>query len=136
MAQAPTVTPTRTDTPVAPLAGTPDVRIACVRYDGTASRYEPDEYVEIVNAGTAAQDMSGWRLTDISDGGPDFAFPTLTLAAGESLRVYTNEVHAQWGGLSFGRGSAIWSNSDPDQAGLYSPSGVLISSAGYPPGCD
>ena len=72
---------------------------------------------------------------DISDGRPEFQFPSSILDAGGTVRVYTNEVHPEWGGFSFGRGSAVWSNSDPDTAGLYNESGDLISSKTYPPGC-
>ena len=100
-----------------------------------ASRQEPDEYVEIVNTSTAEQDMNGWRLLDISDGGPTFTFSEFVIAAGERIRVYTNQVHEEWGGLSFGRGSAIWSNSEPDLAGLFDGAGSLVSTKAYPPAC-
>ena len=39
------------------------------------------------------------------------------------------------GGFSFGDGSAIWNNSDPDRADLRNPDGDLVSSKSYPPGC-
>jgi hypothetical protein len=43
--------------------------------------------------------------------GSTFVFPTPTvLKAGESVRVYTNEDHPEWGGYSFGSGRAIWNN--------------------------
>ena len=92
--------------------------------------------MEIVNLGDAAQEMEGWRLEDISDGKPQFLFPTWPLGPGSVLRVYTNEVHPEWGGFSFGNGSAVWNNSDPDTAGLYDEQGVLVSTRSYPPGCD
>ncbi len=111
------------------------VTILCVFFDGVVSRQEPDEYVEIVNSGTEAQDLEGWQLIDVSDDGPAFEFPALEIRAGERLRVYTNEVHEDWGGLSFGHGTAIWSNSEPDTAGLFDKSGTLVSSRTYPPGC-
>ena len=100
------------------------------------SRQEPDEYVEIANVGGEAQDMDGWRLVDIADETPVFAFPATLLGLGARVRVYTNEVYPESGGFSFGRGSAIWSNSDPDRAGLYNEAGLLVSSATYPPGCE
>lgn len=111
------------------------VRIACVFYDGLVPSKESDEYVQIVNDGETAVDMTGWRLVDIADGSPQFTFPTLLLAPGQSVRVYTNQVHREWGGLSFGSSSAIWNNSEPDTAGLYNPQSVLVSSASFPPGC-
>ena len=100
-----------------------------------ASRQEPDEYVEIVNASETDRDLNGWRLVDVSDESPTFTFPEIVIPAGGRLRVYTNEVHEDWGGFSFGRGTAIWSNGDPDTAGLYDSVGTLVSTKTYPPGC-
>ena len=78
----------------------------------------------------------GWRLLDFADDGPEFTFPAWTLGLGVVVRVYTNEIHSQWGGFSFGSGSAIWNNDDPDNAGLYNDDGELLSIKSYPPGCD
>ena len=109
--------------------------IACIFFDGVASRQEPDEYVEIVNTGATDRDLEGWRLVDVSDDGPTFTFPEIVIPAGGRVRVYTNEVHEDWGGLSFGRRAAIWSNRDPDTAGLFDAAGMLVSTKTYPPGC-
>ena len=78
--------------------------------------------------------MSGWTLAD-SDGSPVFAFPSFDLGPDESLRVYTNEVHPESGGFSYGSTRAVWNNTDPDTAELYKPSGELVSAKSYPPGC-
>lgn len=44
--------------------------------------------------------------------GPTFTFPKKTsLKGGESVRIYTNEIHKESGGYSFGSGKAVWSNS-------------------------
>ncbi|MCH8109921.1 MAG: lamin tail domain-containing protein [Chloroflexi bacterium] len=126
----PTPSPTQTPTPTPP-----DVQIACVFFDGVVERVESDEYVEIVNLGGTAQDLLGWRLADIADGSPEFEFPSWMLEPGEAIRVYTNEAHPEWGGFSFGRGKAIWSNDDPDEAGLFNQTGELVSRKSYPPGC-
>ena len=80
--------------------------------------------------------MGGWRLEDISDHPPPFVFPAVTLKPGATVRVYTNQVHPEWGGFSFEWGSAMWNNRDPDRAGLYDDAGRLVSEATYPPGCD
>ena len=109
--------------------------IACIFFDGVASRQEPDEYVEIVNTGETERDLDGWRLVDVSDDGPTFTFPAIVIPGSGRIRVYTNEIHEDWGGLSFGRGTAIWSNSEPDTAGLFDAAGTLVSSKTYPPGC-
>ena len=130
----PTPAPTETATQ-SPAAGDGGVAIVCIFFDGVASRQEPDEYVEIVNASETDRDLNGWRLVDVSDEGPTFTFPAIVVPAGGRVRVYTNEVHEEWGRLSYGRGSAIWSNSEPDIAGLYDSAGTLVSTKTYPPGC-
>ncbi len=126
--------PGPTPTPV-PLTA-PDVRIECVYFDGVVSRQEPDEYVKIVNSGTATQELEGWRLVDMSDGAPSFEFPAWLLKPAASVRVYTNQVHEESGGFSFQRGTAVWNNSRPDTAALYDESGRLVSTTSYPPGCE
>ena len=113
----------------------PDVRIACIFFDGEVPRSESDEYVAIMNDGGRGQDLTGWRLVDIADGRPQFAFPPRILGPGETIRVYTNQTHSDSGGFSFGSNSAIWSNSNPDEAGLYDADGLLVSTKSYPPGC-
>ena len=102
-------------------------------------RSESDEYVEIANLGDAPQQLEGWVLQDVTTGHPKFVFPAWTLAAGQSVRVYTNESHPEHGGFSFGRGSAVWSNSNADVAELRDESGRVVSQGTYdpanPPGC-
>jgi hypothetical protein len=44
-------------------------------------------------------------------------------------------VHPDSGGFSFGRGSAVWSNGEPDEAALYDTNGELVSRKSYPLGC-
>jgi hypothetical protein len=79
--------------------------------------------------------LEGWRLADISDGTPEFMFPAYTLDSGARARVYANEVHPEWGGFTFGRGTSIWNNGEPDEAGLFDGHGSLVSTKTYPPGC-
>ena len=112
-----------------------EVTIVCVFYDGLVPRSESDEYVEIANQGDAPQQLAGWRLVDIADGSPSFEFPAWLLEPGDTVRVYTDEVYPEWGGFSFGRGSAIWSNDYTDEAGLMDGTGELVSARSYPPGC-
>ena len=142
---APTLTPTPTPAPIPTPAATPtpspsplaeSVLIECVFFDGAVPRSEADEYVQIANLGGATVDLAGWRLVDISDGTPDFTFPSHILSPGDRIRVYTDEVHAEWGGFSFGRGTAIWSNTDPDTAGLFDDQDAQVSTKSYPPGCE
>ena len=80
--------------------------------------------------------MAGWPPTAMPDGRPTTRFPPFSLNPGVSIRVYTKEIHPGSGGFSFGRGSSIWNNKDPDEAGLFDASGSAISQKSYPPGCD
>ena len=79
-----------------------------------------------------------WRLADLGARGPEFTFENAhELGVGERIRVYTNQIHPEWGGFSFGKRSAIWRNdtNNPDAAGLFDPSGRLVYRKSYPPGC-
>ena len=112
--------------------------IECIFYDGEVPRSEADEYVQLFNQGPGRVELLGWRLADLGARGPEFAFEnSYTMENGERVRVYTDQVHANWGGFSFGRGSAIWRNDEnnPDTAGLFNPSGRMVSRKSYPPGC-
>lgn len=110
--------------------GTPEVVISHVQNKGAVKRTQADEYVEIINRGSWPADISGWRL-DADDAGQNFTFPAGTvLAAGQSIRVYTNEVHPESGGFSYGSGRAIW-NDRGDTAQLLDPSGNVMSKLGY-----
>ena len=66
-------------------------------------------------------------------------FPEYILAPGKTIRVYTDEVHEEWGGFSFQKGSAVWNNQDADTAVLADAVGRVISERTYdvssPPGC-
>ena len=136
--QTPEPTPSPTATPP-PLQA--NVQILCIFYDGEVYRTESDEYVEIVNLGSGPQDLAGWKLIDIDDIGDDSSqsydfVGSYVLESGASIRVYTNEIHPEWGGFSFGRGGAVWANPPAqDTAGLLDASGQLVSQMSYPPDC-
>jgi len=124
---SPTVTlapaPTATSAPA--LAGECGVVICDLFYDGAVPRVESDEYCEIRNDGPSAVNLVGWRL---NAGAPeqDFVFPDYVLEPGRCCRVYTNEVHRETGGLSFGSGQALWHNKS-DCGYLYDAAGNLVS---------
>ena len=128
----PTPFPTSTVVPTQP-TGQSDIRIMGMLRDGVKGRNEPDEYVEISNLGNAPQDMTGWRLESErrgSDSGQIFYFPKgFILQPGQICRIYTNEYHPEYCGLSFrhSRG-AVWSNSKPDAALLVDNDGNMVSS--------
>ena len=77
---------------------------------------------------------------DASDNRREFLFHgSHVLGPRETIRVYTNELHDEWGGFSFGVGTAIWSNQAADTAVLLDADGRVASEATYdvtsPPGC-
>jgi len=130
--------PETASTPTAPADSSPtpeetletSVQITNIFYDGIVARTESDEYVEISNLGSTPVDLAGWVLKDIS-GSPSFTFPSYILQPGQVARVYTNEIHSEYGGFSFGSGTAVWNNSNPDTAVLYDAQGKEMSRKSY-----
>ncbi|MCB0127386.1 MAG: lamin tail domain-containing protein [Caldilineaceae bacterium] len=120
--------PTAPPQPAAP-SGEAKVIISSIFYDGLVSRVESDEYAEITNVGTAAINLGGWRL-NAGDNGQDFRFPSVDLAPGQSVRVYTNQIHPESGGFSFGKGSAIWNNKG-DCGLLFDGGGQVVAERCY-----
>ena len=129
--QAPPCSPPVISPEPTPAPGVSNVQITRIFYDGVVPRVESDEYVEITNLGNEPQDLVGWMLKDISEGYPSFTFPHYILEAGATIRVYTNEIHPEWGGFSFGYGKAIWNNEEPDIAVLYDAEGQEVSRKSY-----
>ena len=125
-----TIPPTTTTTTTTPPAVV-NVQITRIFYDGVVPTVEADEYVEITNLGTSSVNLQGWRLIDIDEGYPEFIFPSYTLESGACIRVYTNEIHPEYGGFSFWYGKAIWNNTDPDMAVLYDSQGNEVSRRSY-----
>ena len=117
------------------------MRINCVFFDGEVPRSESDEYVQITNYGKGPQDLLGWVLhNEASPDRQSFLFGEGSIMGpGDTIRVYTGEVHQDWGGFSFGSWTAIWSNSRADTAVLRDSTGIVVSTRSYdpsaPPGC-
>ncbi len=89
------------------------VTISDIHYDGVVPKTESDEYVVITNNYNSPIDVSGYYIYVATTGtqGPTFTFPKgTTLKANQSIRVYTNEIHKETGGFSYGSGKAVWSN--------------------------
>ncbi len=129
-------TPTLTPAPKVPPTPAPaGLIIQCIFFDGLVTKTESDEYVQVLNQGPTAVNLLGWRLVDQSDESPEFTFPSYELQPQASVRVYTDEDHAESGGFSFQRKSSIWNNSSPDTAALINPAGATVSTNTYPPGC-
>jgi len=125
------VSPPSPPTPTPTPSGVSNVQRTRIFYDGLVPRVESDEYVEITNLGTETVNLAGRVLKDISEGYPSFTFPSYILQPGKSVRVYTNEVHPEYGGFSFGYGKAIWNNTEPDTAALYNAQGQEVSRKSY-----
>jgi Concanavalin A-like lectin/glucanases superfamily/Lamin Tail Domain len=108
-----------------------NVVITDLVYKGKVKRAQSDEYVEIANQGSSAADISGWKLTSAASDRQVFVFPAGTkLSVGQSIRVYTNEVHPETGGFSFGSRTAIW-NDQGDLGTLFNAEGQQVSTYSY-----
>lgn len=112
---ATTAPATATPTPAAATTqeGSPAVYIADINYDGKVPKTESDEYVVVTNGSKSPVDLSGYYIYVFTSGtqGPTFTFPKDSiLKPSSSVRVYTNEIHKETGGYSFGSGKAIWNN--------------------------
>lgn len=128
----PTATSTQTPTATAtlPPQATGDVRVTKIFYDGVKGRTEPDEYVEILNDSGTAVLMKGWTLSDSSGSTKTFTFPQFTMQPGQTCRVYTNEIHPESCGFSFGNNQAIWNNTG-DCAILKAANGSIVDEYCY-----
>lgn len=102
------------------------VEIVYISMHGTGSS-EPDEYVEIENDDSVPIQLMSWTLV-----GADhvFTFPSLVFQPNQKCRIYTNEYHPEWCGLSYESNSAIW-KSTGDTANLWDADGLLIDDYSY-----
>ncbi|MGD2027824.1 MAG: lamin tail domain-containing protein [Anaerolineales bacterium] len=105
------------------------VVIETVAYDGIEQPVETDEYAVITNTGEEAVDLTGWTL-NAGGNQQDFVFPGYVLDAGQSCRVYTNEIHPETCGFSFQMGESIWANSG-DCGYLYDSTDALMDEYCY-----
>jgi hypothetical protein len=89
--------------------------ISYIFSDGVFPRVDSDEYAQTTNTGGEGQ---------------DFGLPSFELQPGQSCRVYTNEMHGDSCGGTFGSGRAIWNN-DGDCGYLFNAKGALVSEYCY-----
>ena len=78
------------------------VVIECISFEGQLPGTESDEYVQIANLGEVMVFIGDSRVLNLDKGPPRFVFPEYIIRPGERIRVYTNEVHPESGGFSFG----------------------------------
>ncbi|HEY9847864.1 MAG TPA: LamG-like jellyroll fold domain-containing protein [Leptolyngbyaceae cyanobacterium] len=110
---------------------TPQVEITHIFYKGVVKKTQSDEYVEITNQESKPADISGWQIASGIGRNKFFTFPAgTTLAAGQKIRVYTNEVHPETGGFSCGSKLSLWKDSG-DEARLLDAKGNLVSGLAY-----
>ncbi|MFN2144519.1 MAG: thermonuclease family protein [Anaerolineales bacterium] len=105
----------------------PAVVIEEIFYNGVNAP-ESDESAQIRNVSEEMVQLGGWTLS--AGHGQEFTFPAYELGSGETCRVYTNEVHPESCGFSFGRDESLWANSG-DCGYLYTPNGALVDEECY-----
>ncbi len=134
-APQPTATPAATDVPTAtPVPAAPAVAAALthVHYNGANGITESDEHAVIQVTGGSPLEIGGWRIHAVR-ANEDFFFPSGTvLEPGLEYRVYTNEIHPESGGFSFGSARAIWDNGY-DCGYLFDASDIEVSRFCYTP---
>jgi hypothetical protein len=129
----PTVTSTQVSQPTPGVTVSPppstsgNVTITDIFYDGAGS-IEPDEYVEFKNVDNKVIQLQGWTLRDNQN--HVFVFPAFLMQPNQVCRVYTNQIHPNYCGFSYGSGSAIWNNTG-DCASLRNSQGYEISKRCY-----
>ncbi len=105
------------------------IDISHIEYDGKESRTEADEYVKVTNNNHHWLDVSGWTLK--SNKNQTFTFPENSyIPPYNNIRVYTNQIHTESGGYSFGHPTAIWNNKG-DKAVLSDANGKQVSEYEY-----
>ncbi len=129
----PSATPTQVFLvpPVTPAAqrGVNNVVIEAVFGLGVVSRTESDEYAVIANLGTTPVNIGGWRL-NVGTKGQDYIFSNFVLEGNQRIRVYTDEIHPETGGFSFGSSNPLWQN-EGDCGYLFDAVGTQVSSFCY-----
>jgi subtilisin family serine protease len=114
---------------VGPVGAAANVVLTDVSFNGKVNAAEPDEYVEFQNQGSVPQNMAGWKIASVR-GGQTYFFNGPTVQPGQICRLYTNEVHPEWCGLTWGKATAQWNNT-ADRANLIDLNGKVVSSIGY-----
>ncbi|MFF0071776.1 lamin tail domain-containing protein [Streptomyces sp. NPDC005494] len=107
-----------------------------IQYDspGTDTRSNTSlnaEYVDLHNNGTSKLQLKGYKLKDNT--GYTYTFPSVTVAAGETVRVHTGKGTNAGAHVYWNRGSYVWNNTG-DKARLFKPSGALLDSCSWSKG--
>lgn len=106
------------------------VVITHIHYQGQVFRTQADEFIEIANQGPTPVDLSGWWVS-AGHIGQNFFFPPQTIIKPQQrLRIYTDEIHPESGGFSFGSKRALW-NDKGDVGLLFDKTGAEIARWAY-----
>ena len=62
-------------------------------WNGDGAVNVEDEFVEVMNVGTQAADLKGWRLDDGDGGSSPYTLPSLMLQAGQKVVFYGSQTH-------------------------------------------
>lgn len=117
----PTNTPTPTDAPIPTDTPVPTPKVARLEI---VEVNKQREYVDIHNAGGAAQNLTDWIL--VSEKGNQQCKLAGNLGPGASLRVWAMLEDAGQGGWNCGYETNIWNNSERDTAILYNAQGQEV----------
>ncbi|MDX1521813.1 MAG: lamin tail domain-containing protein [Anaerolineae bacterium] len=111
---------TQTEPTPAPVAPTivNDARMVIANLDRAR------EYVDLKNIGGEAQELRGWRL--VSSQGKEECPLGGTVAAGETLRIWSREIDLEQGGYNCGFQDEIWVDESDDAAILYNANGDVV----------
>ncbi|MDF1598018.1 MAG: lamin tail domain-containing protein [Acidimicrobiia bacterium] len=128
----PPATTTTTPAPTSTVAGSVEVVIANIRYDGPGNDVEfgDSEYVLLRNDGTGTADVGRWWLED--EAGHVITIPDGYLIQPEAeLRIYSGPGDDTATAYYEGLGQAIWNNSGGDTATLRNAAGTTVDSYSY-----
>lgn len=128
----PPATTTTSTAPTTTVAGSADVIIATIRYDGPGNDvvYNDSEYVLLRNNGTGTADVGHWTLTDEANHVVTIPSGYIIQPGGE-LRVYSGSGDNTADRYFAGFGQAIWNNSGGDTATLRDASGQVVATYSY-----
>mmetsp|Transcript_24183 Transcript_24183/g.24472 ORF Transcript_24183/g.24472 Transcript_24183/m.24472 type:complete len:166 (-) Transcript_24183:122-619(-) len=93
----------------------PAAFIAEILFEGNVYKTESDEYVVIKNSSSKdtidVSEYSVYPETSSGNRGSTFVFPQgSSIKPNSAVRIYTNEIHNETGGYSWGSRRALWSN--------------------------
>ena len=103
------------------------MQITHVEYDPAGDDVQ-GEVVWIENLSETSYDMNNWTLTNTAN--HTFTFPSLTLDAGATVKVWTKIGTDTATDLYWGSGRAIWNNAG-DTAWLRDAQGRLVDGYSY-----